>query len=81
MEPFLRKLRYQPTNYQQHRSYRTSRTPVQQSQTEILKERLLKKVTYERSIFNLENFEDGLYLNYIVYIQRHILSTKILTWQ
>ena len=34
LEPFLRKLRYQPTNqptnyYQQHRSYRTSLTPVQ----------------------------------------------------
>ena len=35
LEPFLRKLRYQPTNqptnyYQQHRSCRTSLTPVQQ---------------------------------------------------
>ena len=29
-EPFLRKLRHQPTNYQQHRSYRASLTPVQQ---------------------------------------------------
>ena len=34
LEPFLRKLRYQPTNqptnyYQQHRSYRTSLMPVQ----------------------------------------------------
>ena len=30
LEPFLRKLHYQPTNYyQQHRSYRASRTPVQ----------------------------------------------------
>ena len=29
LESFLRKLRYQPTNYQQHRSYRTSTTPVQ----------------------------------------------------
>ena len=26
--PLLRKLRYQPTNYQQHRPYRTSLTPV-----------------------------------------------------
>ena len=34
LEPFLRKLRYQPTNqptnyYQQHRFYRTWLTPVQ----------------------------------------------------
>ena len=30
LEPFLRKLCHQPTNhYQQHRSYRTSLTPVQ----------------------------------------------------
>ena len=30
LEPFLRKPRYQPTNYyQQHRSYRTSLTPLQ----------------------------------------------------
>ena len=29
LEPFLGKLHYQPTNYQQHRSYRTSLTPVQ----------------------------------------------------
>ena len=30
LEPFLRKLRYQPTNYyHQHRSYRTSLEPVQ----------------------------------------------------
>ena len=36
LEPFLRKLRYQPTKqptsyYQQHRSYRTSLTPVQKA--------------------------------------------------
>ena len=29
LEPFLRKLRYQPTNYQQHWSYRTSLTSFQ----------------------------------------------------
>ena len=32
LEQFLRKLRYQPTNYyQQHRSYRTTLTPVQKT--------------------------------------------------
>ena len=31
LEPFLKKPPYQPTNYQQHRSYRTSLTPVQQN--------------------------------------------------
>ena len=34
LQPFLRKLRYQPTNYyQQHQSSRTSLTPVQLIQT------------------------------------------------
>ena len=35
----------------------------------------------KEACFNLENFGDGLYLNYIVYIQRHILGTKIRTSQ
>ena len=45
LEPFLRKLRYQPTNcYQQHRSYRNSLTSVQKNM-EVLR---LKNLKYER---------------------------------
>ena len=45
LEPFLRKLCYQPTNYYQHRSYKISLTPVQKTK------KVLKVLKCLRTLF------------------------------
>ena len=53
LEPFLRKLRYQPTNYyQQHRSYRTSLTPVQKNIISCFW--AIERLNSKRGIFQLQ---------------------------
>ena len=59
LEPFLGKLHYQPTNYQQHRSYRTSLTPVQNVHEikDFQRSQLFTKLSWQSIHSQLEMFK------------------------
>ena len=68
LEPFLRKLRYQPTNYQQHRSYRTSLTPFQ------------KLIRFHRQAFIIYKNGENLKILIEIFVQEVIASNVILAF-